>query len=223
MREVDEGLMGTADALARPSDHGADEQRRTDPPSATARGRLNLERLAEEETLRLIYKLFMAADDRKRRIVLFAGIERDNGCAAMCLRAARTLATLQPGSVCLVDANLRSLHIAETNNLWVVPSVSSEPDSGPVLTLARLRTRLRELCARFEHILISAPPLDLHTASPALGHAVDGVVLVVSAHATRRDAVARTKSRLDDLQVPVLGVVFNDRTYPIPQFLYRLV
>jgi hypothetical protein len=31
------------------------------------------------------------------------------------------------------------------------------------------------------------------------------------------------KSRLDDLAVPVLGLVLNDRTFPIPEALYRFV
>ena len=166
-----------------------------------------------------------------------------------------TLAALQPGLVCLVDANLRSpwLHdlvgadrryglasaggfgqasvtafarplcANKTNSLWVLPSGSSESDPATLLTLARVQPRLRELSSRFEHILICAPPADLHAESLALGQAVDGVVLVVSANATRRDTVARVKSRFDDLGVPMLGVVLNDRTYPIPQSLYRLV
>ncbi len=182
------------------------------------------------------------------------GSERDNGCAGICLRAAKALAALQPGPVCLVDANLRApwLHelvgadsrygLASTGgfsqasitafarplfrddaaNLWVLPSGSSELGSATPLTPGRVRPRLTELCTRFEHVVISAPPIDRHAESLALGQAAEGVVLVVSANVTRRDAVARVKSRLDDLRIPTLGIVLNDRTYPIPQSLYRL-
>ncbi len=271
MRDVDEGLAlaetsqagsrlheshrQIAETLPHPPDAGAEERRNEPPPSARSNGRLDLERLAEEETLRLVYRLFVTPDDRKRRVVLFAGVERDNGCAGICLRAAKTLAALQPGLVCLVDANLRSPWLHElvgadcryglasaggfgqasvtafarplgadkTNNLWVLPSGSSARDPATLLTPARIQPRLKELCGRFEHILICAPPVDLRAESAALWQAVDGVVLVVSAHATRRDAVIRVKSRFDDLGVPSLGVVLNDRTYPIPQSLYRLV
>ena len=237
------------------SNEGAKERRNEQPPSDRSDGRLDLERLAEEETLRLVYKLFVTPDDRTQHVVLFAGVERDNGCAGICLRVARTLANLQPGPVCLVDGNLRSPWLHElvgadcryglvsaggfghtsvtafarplcadtTNNLWGLPSGSSALDPATLLTPARVQPRLRELRTRFEHILICAPPADLHAESVALGKAVDGVVLVVSANGTRRDAVARVKSRFDDLGVPMLGVVLNDRTYPIPQSLYRLV
>jgi len=217
--------------------------------------RLDLERLAEEETIRLVYKLFVTPDEAKRRVVLFAGIERDNGSAAICARAGRTLVALQSDLVCLVDANLRSPSLHElvgtdnrnglvtadgsaqtsvvafarpldasmTNNLWVLPSGSSESARETRLTPTRLKPRLRELCGRFDRILINAPPADLYPESLALGQIVDGVVLVVSANVTRRDAVQRAKLRLDYLRIPVLGLVLNDRTFPIPEALYRLV
>ena len=122
-----------------------------------------------------------------------------------------------------VTAFARPLSADNTDNLWVLPSGSSPSDPATLLTPGRVQPRLKELCTRFEHILICAPPADVHAESLALGQAVDGVVLVVSANATRRDAVARVKSRFDDLGIPILGVVLNDRTYPIPQALYRLV
>jgi Mrp family chromosome partitioning ATPase len=259
MREVGPPLHETsrqiAGAAPRLTDTCAEEPRNASLPPAKESDRLSLERLAEDETLGLVYKLFVTPDDQKRRVVLFAGVERDNGCAGICLRAARTLAAMQSGLVCLVDANVRSpwlhdlvgadaryglagtggfaqasvtafarpLAVNDSTNLWVLPSGSSDLDPTTLLTPGRVRSRLTELCTRFEHILISAPPADLHAESVALGQAVDGVVLVVSANVTRRDAVVRVKSRLDALRVPVLGIVLNDRTYPIPQSLYRLI
>jgi Mrp family chromosome partitioning ATPase len=104
-----------------------------------------------------------------------------------------------------------------------LPSGSSDVDPTTLLTPARVQPRLKELGARFENVLICAPPADLYAESVALGRIVDGVVLVVSANATRRDAVARVKSRFDDLGVSILGVVLNDRRYPIPQSLYRRI
>jgi Mrp family chromosome partitioning ATPase len=49
----------------------------------------------------------------------------------------------------------------------------------------------------------------------------DGVVLVLEANATRRDAARRVKEILDAANVSVLGVVLNNRTFPIPDVLYR--
>jgi Mrp family chromosome partitioning ATPase len=49
----------------------------------------------------------------------------------------------------------------------------------------------------------------------------DGVVLVLEANATRRDAARRVKEILNAANVSVLGVVLNNRTFPIPDVLYR--
>jgi protein-tyrosine kinase len=50
---------------------------------------------------------------------------------------------------------------------------------------------------------------------------VDGVVLVVRAGRTSREAVLQAKKRLQLAGARLLGVVLNDRTYPLPEFLYR--
>jgi Mrp family chromosome partitioning ATPase len=49
----------------------------------------------------------------------------------------------------------------------------------------------------------------------------DGVVLVVEANATRRDAARRVKEILDAAGVSLLGVVLNNRTFPVPEAIYR--
>ena len=196
MRDVDEGLAWTETAPADP-----EERRNEQPPSGRSEDRLDLERLAEEETLRLVYKLFVTPDDRKQRVVLFAGVERDNGCAGICLRAARTLAALQPGPVCLVDANLRSPWLHElvgadcryglasaggfgqaSVTAFARPLCADNDEQlvGIALRLFRVGPRdaadagprpaaAARASTRFEHILICAPPADLHAESVALG------------------------------------------------------
>lgn len=210
----------------------------------------DLAELTRQEETELVRRLFLRPEAANRRTVLFAGVELDNGSEAICARAARGLAELQSGSVCVVDADLRSplqceemgrhtLHGLATavglaaaatafvrqvspENLWLLPAGSSASDPEALLTAPRVKPRLQELCARFDRVLISAPPIDLHAESLALGQMVDGVVLVVAANVTRRNAVHRVKSRLDALGVPVLGIVLNERTFPIPEPLYRL-
>ena len=48
----------------------------------------------------------------------------------------------------------------------------------------------------------------------------DGVVLILEAHSTRRDTARRIKESLAAANARVLGVVLNNRTYPIPETLY---
>jgi Mrp family chromosome partitioning ATPase len=214
-------------------------------------GRVDLGELARQEEIKLVQQLFLMPGSKAPLAVLFAGVERDNGCAGICIRAGQTLARLKPQSVCVVDANPRSPMLNRLvgadnesglataacsagaapmlawrlapDNLWLLPagSVPSDPDSFP--TADRVRPCIQELGATFQHILINGPPVTPYAAPLALSQAVDGVVLVLEANVTRREIVRACKSSLEDRDIPLLGIVLNDRTFPIPQALYRLI
>jgi Mrp family chromosome partitioning ATPase len=49
----------------------------------------------------------------------------------------------------------------------------------------------------------------------------DGLVFVLEANSTRREAAIQVMESLRAGQVPVLGAVLNKRTYPIPESLYH--
>lgn len=206
---------------------------------------------ARQASIRLVQRLFMTPGARARRAVLFAGVERDNGCAMVCVRAGQTLAQRQLKSVCIVDANLRTpvLHravgtdnregfasaVAQSGfastfpwrvipeNLWLLPSGSTTAAPDLLLTAERLRQPMRYLRALFDHLIFYAPPINVYAESLTLSQCVDGVVLVLEAHTTRREIARNVKFCLDDLGVPLLGVVLNNRTYPIPDSVYDLL
>ena len=46
---------------------------------------------------------------------------------------------------------------------------------------------------------------------------------VLAAHVTRRGMVRNIRDHLDDLNIPLLGLILNDRTFPIPKAVYRLL
>jgi Mrp family chromosome partitioning ATPase len=54
-----------------------------------------------------------------------------------------------------------------------------------------------------------------------LAKTADGLVMVVEANDTRREAAQKAKEMLDASDIPVLGAVLNRRAFPIPEFLYR--
>ena len=214
-----------------------------------AETRVDQEEQIRQEEVNLVHRVFLAPGPG-RRVMLFAGVERDNGCARLSIRAGRMLARLTPESVCVVDANFRSPAlrgfagadardgfaaalsrpaVASTfaerltpDSLWLLPA-ELESDAALLLTRDRVQPCLQELRARFNYLIINGPPMDLYADSLALGQFVDGVVLVLEANVTRRDTVRRVKMRLEDLNVPLLGVVLNNRTFPIPEAVYRLL
>jgi succinoglycan biosynthesis transport protein ExoP len=53
-----------------------------------------------------------------------------------------------------------------------------------------------------------------------LGQLTDGLVLVLEANSTRREAALRITENLNAAHVQILGAVLNKRTFPIPGPLY---
>lgn len=211
--------------------------------------RSDLESLAREEVFKLIQRVFLMPGPSARQVVVFSGVNGDNGCTSVCARAAQTLASQVKGSVCVVDANLRSpsLHhyfgvgnlkgFAEAllhshpirdvaqqlagSNLWCVPSGTASPDPHALLMPDRMRPWIGELRRQFDYVLIAGEPFSVHTDAISLSQFTDGVVLLVEADSTRRDTARKIKSSLETANIPLLGVVLNNRQFPIPESIYR--
>jgi capsular exopolysaccharide synthesis family protein len=213
------------------------------------RDRLNLDRLAQEESLKLVQRVFLRQAEESPRMVVFAGIDHGNGCTRICASAAVTLANNISGSVCVVDANLRSPalpdvfgvnnHYGLTDalqkdgpiqdfvrrlhpaNLCLLSCGSLPFDACNFLDLERLKVRLTALHEEFDYVAIDAPPLNHYADAMAVGRLADGLVLVLEADSTRRDSAASVMETLRQAGVRVLGAVLNKRSFPIPERLYR--
>jgi capsular exopolysaccharide synthesis family protein len=210
---------------------------------------LDLDQLAGEEALRLVQRVFLLQAQEPPHMVAFAGIDHGNGCSRICVRVAETLAKNVRGSVCLVEANLRSPALPEmfgtTNhhgltdallhegpirsftkpvrgeNLSLLSSGALAVDSAKLLNSERLKPRLAELRKEFDFVLIDAPPLTRYSDALGLAQMADGLVLVLEANSTRREAALQVAENLRASNIRILGAVLNKRTFPIPETLYN--
>jgi Mrp family chromosome partitioning ATPase len=205
-------------------------------------------RWASEEALRLVQQLFLLQTQEAPAVVVFAGVDHGSGCSQIATSVAETLARNGRGSVCLVEANFRSpglpalfgttnhhgltdsllskgpirsfaKQVAE-DKLWLLSSGNLAADSPSLLTAERLRARILELRQEFDFVIIDAPPLTLYSDAMALSQLSDGLVLVLEADSTRREAASSVTATLRSAQVPILAAVLNKRTFPIPQTIY---
>ena len=200
----------------------------------------------EDEIVKLVRRVFVFPNSQAPRVVVFAGVQAD-GCSRICSRVAEALAAMELGSVSLVDVNLRppSLHQllgAETSpgptdavvkpgpvrdfavqiggdgNFRVIPPSS---DTQHLLGSDRMRLRVAELRKQFDYVLIDAPPLCSSSDAILLGQVADGIIIVVEANSTRRENARIAKETLESANVRILGAILNNRTFPIPEALYR--
>jgi Mrp family chromosome partitioning ATPase len=82
---------------------------------------------------------------------------------------------------------------------------------------------LATLADGYDHVLVDAPAVNRFPDAGVLAGIVKDVVLVAHAERTPREAVAAAKKHLESAGARLVGVVLNQRTYPIPSFLYRRV
>jgi Mrp family chromosome partitioning ATPase len=80
---------------------------------------------------------------------------------------------------------------------------------------------MMELSKEFDYVLIDAPPVSSYADAVLLGQMADGVILVVEANSTRRGTARMVKETFEGAKVRLLGAILNNRTFPIPEALYR--
>ncbi len=205
-------------------------------------------RWADDGALRLVQQVFLLQTEEAPRMVVFAGIDHGNGCSRIALSVAGTLAGNARGAVCLVEANFRSPAlpgmVGTTNHhglteallqegpirsfakpvcndsLWLLSSGSLAQDSPNLLSSERLNARVAELRKEFEFVIVDTPPLTRYADAIALGQLSDGMVLVLEAESTRREAALMAVENLRSSKIQILGAVLNKRTFPIPERIY---
>jgi Mrp family chromosome partitioning ATPase len=227
--------------VARPPEITAARRRSLPDPGSVSR----------DELTRLVQRIFQPGLAAPRiRSVLFSAVDPAGGSGTLCAEAVDALANQTSRSVCLVDANLRTpslnglfgldsppglsdvlleaadLHSCLTrvaNNFWLLPGGSRCADALPYLIAEQIRPHLVELLATFDYVIADTAPANVHREATELGSLLDGVVLIVKASATRREAAKRTAEQLQAGNAKILGVVLTNRTFPIPDRLYRML
>ena len=199
-----------------------------------------------DEITKLVHKLFLPAHGSHR--VVFSATESGSGCTWMCARTALVLALQGRGSVCVIDANLRAPRLHEefgvqngnglsdallgseplrhyaqrlAQNMWLLSSGSRCAEAVTSLVSERMRSRLAELRNAFDYIVIDSAPLNASNDAVVLGGFSDGILLTLKANASRRETARRAMHEIQSANVRVLGAVLNQRTFPIPESLYK--
>jgi Mrp family chromosome partitioning ATPase len=207
------------------------------------------DKIAGEESYKLVQNVFLLRREAAPRVVVFAGIDSGNGCSAICAQTAHILAVQRLGTVCVVDSNLRSPTLPELygvgnhygltdsllkqgairefakvvgpDNLWLLSCGSRANESQTLLNSDMMKRRILELRKAFDYVLIDCPPLNIYADAISIGQMADGLVIILEANVTRRETAARVTENVRAAQINILGAVLNKRTYPIPASIYN--
>jgi protein-tyrosine kinase len=246
--ELLDQLRKTQEMLQTDSEPGIDPVLPSEAFSAAVPA-LEIDGTTREEIGKLVQRLFLLPGTDVVHNVVFSGTEFGDGCSWICARAAEILASQVTSSVCIVDCNVRSPSLHEQfkvdshyglidslmgdgpirqyaqqlsrPNLWLVTSGAENNNAQELLNSDRMRMRVSELRSQFNYVLMDVAPFNVCNHAMVFGGLSDGLVLVLKANSTRRDATREITQQLQAANVRMLGAVLNQRTFPIPERIYH--
>jgi polysaccharide biosynthesis transport protein len=198
-----------------------------------------------EEMLHLAQTTFLSNTGRVPRLVVFCGVEEENGSSAVCAGAGRAIALLGAKSVCLVDANTRDSRLSRVfgisssipfpgkslspreqcvlihHNLFLAATDMLFDSRGALLSAPELKQRLKQLQDCFDYVLVDAPANSVCGDAIAIGQIADAAILIIEADKTRRLTARRTKETLEAAGVRLLGTVLRNQSPSLPKRLLK--
>jgi hypothetical protein len=229
-----EALRGGSEAIS--------SLRETVLPQATNASETNIwnaEDFAREQIRGLVRRVFFATEVRPVKQVVFSAAEPHLDVAFICEQVARALAAETSSQVALVSQRQGLEEVAHLGahfhgfapikswatqiglNLWRVPKGGLGDRSKESGTGLRWLSCLAELRNEFEYAVIHGPAAAISSEAALLGQMTDGIILILGAHSTRRATARKIKETLEGAQSRILGTVLSERTFPMPERIYR--
>lgn len=97
----------------------------------------------------------------------------------------------------------------ELNNIDVLTAGTNPPNPSELLDSKQFKDLLFSIKKEYDYIIIDTPPILPVTDALVLGKIVDKTILIVNSKTTSSDIVIEGKERLDNLSIPIFGVVLN--------------
>jgi capsular exopolysaccharide synthesis family protein len=138
--------------------------------------------------------LLIDTDLRRPRIHRSFGLKSDKG-----------ISSVIAGDLPLKDAIFKS----EVPSLDILPCGPMPPNPAELLHTERFRQILAECRGSYDRVILDSPPIGPVTDPAIIGGATDGVVLVLRAGHTTREATQFARRQLGDAGARILGLVIN--------------
>jgi polysaccharide biosynthesis transport protein len=109
----------------------------------------------------------------------------------------------------------------EVPNLFLINAGPVPPNPVELLDSEKMSSLIGALRQSFDYVLFDTPPILAVTDALDLGSKLDGVILVVWAEKTSRDALKQAREKLDMVKIRTLGVVLNKVVFRKHAYYYR--
>jgi hypothetical protein len=127
----------------------------------------------------------------------------------------------EPPAVQAKRESLRTSSRQISEKLWAMPMNIFLDGSFGGRSAVWLHGRLEQLRSDFDYTLLQAPAAAVSSEAALFGNLCDGVILVLQARSTRKFAAQRVRAMLNTANARLLGTILTERTFPIPERIYR--
>lgn len=100
------------------------------------------------------------------------------------------------------------IHDNQTN-LDILTSGTIPPNPSELLNSKNFMDFLNYIKDIYDYIIVDTPPILPVTDALVIGKLVDKTILVINSKLTSKDIAVEAKDRLDNLNIPIFGVVLN--------------
>jgi polysaccharide biosynthesis transport protein len=107
----------------------------------------------------------------------------------------------------------------EIPNLFLINAGPIPPNPAELLGSDKMARFIRMMSEESDYVIFDLPPMIEISDALVLGAKVDGVVLVIWGDRTSREALRKSREKLDLLKVRTLGVIINNVS--VPQYGYQ--
>ena len=94
-------------------------------------------------------------------------------------------------------------------NLTIITAGKIPPNPSEMLASRAMTAFIKEMKKEFKYIILDTPPLQAVTDAQVLSTKADGILLVVKAGSTKKDAVLNSVDLIKKVQGKVIGTVLN--------------
>ncbi|MDD2702822.1 MAG: hypothetical protein PHC33_02280 [Candidatus Omnitrophica bacterium] len=106
-------------------------------------------------------------------------------------------------------------------NFSLLPAGGRAVDTGELIDSPQMSELIKNTEKKFDHVFIYFPDLKKLKETRALASFTRGIILMAGEGITRKEVFKALIEPLQQNGTNIIGVVYNNRTYPIPKVLYK--
>lgn len=161
---------------------------------------------AEGKTLNVVNLGVVMAQGGHRTLIVDSDMRRPRLHKVLGIGNEKGLSSLIVGDASMQDA----VKSTDLPNLFVLPCGPTPPNPAELLQTEKFSVLVQSLLDRYDRVIFDSPPLLAVTDAAVLSRVADGIVLIVRAGRTTRDALYRAKRQIENVNAHIAGVIIND-------------